>query len=127
MSPFSPYCTYYGENPDHKSDILYNIWSVIVYNNSKSNISRGYYNTQVSVVDDELKIRILHSLVMNMIQTHDILKDYLISTENKELIYSVSKYESRDKKWLGYNYEKNYGDNYLGKAWMNARSEILHN
>lgn len=124
MSPFSPYHTSFNIDNKVVRGPLYKLWSEIIYLNRDSDASRGYYSTINSAYNDKQKFDILIELLMNMTDTHDILKENLKSTGDCNVIYTVSKYSSNDMKWMGYNSEKNNGYNNLGKAWMYTRSSL---
>lgn len=103
---------------------MYKIWSSVVYDANVDDLERGVYRSAKSKFDDDQKIEILNEMLLNMIELHPIVASYLKSTGDSELIYQISKYESFDKRWLGYNYQSNIGENNLGIAWMKIRNSL---
>jgi predicted NAD-dependent protein-ADP-ribosyltransferase YbiA (DUF1768 family) len=122
LSPFSPYHTYYANN---KRDVMYKVWSSVVYGASKEELELGIYRNSRAKFSWHERIEILDEILRNTIHLHPILTALLLDTNNHELIYQISNNESLDKKWLGYNPQNGEGENNLGKAWMKIRDELI--
>lgn len=71
-------------------------------------------------------LHILEEILLIKINTHKILKDYLLSTGTFEIVFSVSKYDTSERKWLGKTIETNEGENMLGKLWMRIRESLTN-
>ena len=86
-----------------------------------------YKNKEIENQNENLLLEILLEILHAKLKTHPILKIYLLETNNSELLFTTSKHEITEQKWLGFCEETNFGENHLGKLWMKIRETIKKN
>lgn len=100
-------------------------WYCIIHDLTPQQFAAGHYTTRGTNKSDDEKYSTLLSILSAKLDTHPILKEYLIETGNEEIVYYITKFASDDQKWLGITIESRVGDNNLGNAWMELRQSIL--
>lgn len=100
-------------------------WYSIIHRINDVDFSKGRYKTTDCFVSSSDKHKHLLDILRLKTQYHPILKQYLLDTNNRKIVYSISKYASIDESWLGYCFSTEEGHNELGKAWMEIRLELI--
>jgi predicted NAD-dependent protein-ADP-ribosyltransferase YbiA (DUF1768 family) len=93
-------------------------------NRSKSGALAVKNYSKDSEDQNEQLLNILEDILLTKLNTHPILKLYLSDTADAELKFIVSKYDTNERKWLGFVPETETGDNMLGKLWMKLRKAL---
>jgi predicted NAD-dependent protein-ADP-ribosyltransferase YbiA (DUF1768 family) len=83
-----------------------------------------FYYRRNSIENYDPMLEILEAILYAKLTTHPILINYLIDTNDSELVFIVSKFDTEDQKRLGFCEEDNSGDNGLGKLWMKIREAV---
>ena len=99
-------------------------WYSIVHNVGPIAFAKGHYKTVETELTDSEKFNQLLGILKAKIDTHPILVDYLLETEDSTLFYSISRFASQDQKYLGINEEEQLGRNKLGIAWTQIRDQL---
>lgn len=99
-------------------------WLSIVHSVNHVAYAKGHYKTSDPNFDDIGKYGHLVGILKAKVAAHPILADYLLETKNSSLVYTISKFSSQDKKFLGLFEDEGIGRNKLGKAWMEIRDQL---
>ena len=99
-------------------------WYSIVHSVKSVDFAKGHYKTRETSYNETEKFGHLLGILKAKVKSHPILEDYLLETNDSEIIHIVSRYASLDLAWLGFNEEKSFGHNKLGEAWVQVRSQL---
>jgi len=99
-------------------------WYSIIHNVSHEDFKKGHYKTTDPHYNDTEKYDHLLGILKAKIETHPILEQFLLDTQDSPLVYSVSHFASQDQKFLGIDETENLGRNKLGTAWTEIRDQL---